>query len=205
MEAIQASSQVNWPVFILSLVYAALVLAVVTFFHRKQCAALSASAMPEPPPIDDKLVGLGGWLILVGVGLVLSPLRLVLNLQRSVGVFALWKWNALTHSDGMSYHPMWAPLLIFELLGQITLIILALFVLVSFWQKRRVFPRWFIALLVINTFFVIGDVFGLELVDKGSVTTRATHLRSFFQVTIACGIWIPYMCNSRRVKLTFVQ
>jgi hypothetical protein len=205
LEAIQSSSQVNWPILILSLTYAALVFTVATLLYRKQCAALSASAVPEPPPLDDKLVGLRGWLILVGIGLVFSAFRLFLYFQRSVGVFALWKWTELTHSDGMSYHPMWAPLLIFELLGQITIIILILFALVSFWQKRRVFPRWFIALLVINSVFVLGDVFGLELVNKASATTRATHVRTFLQVALGCGIWIPYMCTSRRVKLTFVQ
>jgi hypothetical protein len=207
MDAIRVKSQVNWPILILSLTYASLVLIVATFSYRKHSAALSASALSAPPPLDEKLVGLGGWLILVGFGLAISPIRLILGLQSSVGAFALWKWNALTHSDGMSYHPMWAPLLIFELLGQVTIIILSLFVLVGFWQKRRVFPKWYIVLLALGAFFVLGDVFGLIIVEKGpaTATTQAARARNILQVAVGCAIWIPYMRTSRRVKLTFVQ
>ncbi len=207
MDAIRIQSQVNWPILILSLAYTALLLTIAAFAYRKHCAALSASASPAPPPFDDKLVGLGGWLILVGFGLVMSPIRLVLGLQSSVGAFALWKWNALTHSDGMSYHPMWAPLLILELLGHVTVIILSLFVLVGFCKKRRVFPTWYIVLLALSAFFVLGDVFGLIIVEKGpgTATTQAAHFRSFMQVAVRCAVWIPYMRTSRRVKLTFVR
>jgi transglutaminase-like putative cysteine protease len=205
LDAIGSKSQVNWPILILSLVYAALVVTLATFAFWKHCAALSASAPSEPPPVDDKLVGLGGWLILVGFGLVISPFRLVLALQSSAGAFAVWKWNSLTHTDGMSYHPMWAPLLIFELLGQITMMVLTLFVLVSFWQKRRMFPKWYIVLLALNAVIVTGDVVGLGVIDKGSATAQAAHLKSVFQAAIACAIWIPYLRTSRRVKLTFVQ
>ena len=93
-----------------------------------------------------------------------------------------------------------------QLLGQITLIILCGFALVLFFQKRRLFPRWYIGLLLTNAAFVILDgIIAPGLLRDQLAQSADTHMRSVTQVFVGCAIWIPYMFQSRRVKATFVR
>ena len=202
---VAGSGGFNWPIFMLGAVYAGLFLTGAGFLSRRQCSLLSAGAPAAPPLLDPKLSGLGGWLILVGIALVCAPLRLLGNMSSSLGSFSPLNWCALTHPGGISYHPAWGSLLIFELLGQLTVLILSLFVVVMFFQKRRIFPRWFIALMVVNAFLVLGDAIGVQIVRKSPVAATPQLSRSVVQALIGCAIWIPYMCKSRRVKATFVR
>jgi len=53
---------------------------------------------------DNRLKGLGGWLILVGIGVVLSPIRLLgLIIQVYKPIFEDGTWEALTTVGSESY------------------------------------------------------------------------------------------------------
>jgi transglutaminase-like putative cysteine protease len=204
LDAIHNVSQFNWPIFLIATVYAALLCTGAVFLYRDQHGAILALASQQTAAAEPELRGLGGWLILVGIGLVCGPLRVVGGMTRSFGAFALWKWQELTTVGGMAYHPGWGPLLTIELLGQITVLILNLLTLVFFLQKLRSFPRLFIVLMVVNAIIVVGDHFGLQAI-KPSASSLQASARSLMQVLIGCAIWIPYMCVSRRVKATFIE
>ncbi|HEV2210279.1 MAG TPA: DUF3857 domain-containing protein [Verrucomicrobiae bacterium] len=204
-QGIRGQGGLNGWVFSLAVLYTTALSAGVLFLYRRQRRSL-ASVPPVPASGDDpelsKLTGLGGWLILVAINLILSPLRMLYYLSHSVKSFSPATWHALTSQKGMSYNPAWGPLLVLELLGQITVLTLSIFALVLFFQKRRVFPGWFIGLLVFNGIFVLADVLGVGLVkapDPGKV------FRHVAQVAVGCSVWIPYMLRSRRVKATFVS
>jgi hypothetical protein len=205
MDGVRGTSQFNWPIFLLAAIYTGILAAGAVFIYRHHGRWLPAGAPAQPPPLDPKLSGLGGWLILVGFGVVCGPLRQLVFISHFLGSFSLWKWHALTNPGGMSYHPGWAPLLTLELLGQITILILSLVVARLFFEKRRLFPRSFIALLIFNTIFVLGDMIGVQLVRPSSAAVTRDSFQSLAQVFFGCGVWIPYMCVSRRVKATFVR
>ncbi len=172
---------------------------------RHQCAVRAAAAAAPPLIADANLSGLGGWLILVGIGLFGAVLRLLFVMGRSMGTFSLWKWQALTTPAGVSYHPAWGPLLTLELLGQITVLVLGLYMIVLFFQRRRIFPRWFIAMLLFNAIFVVGDAIGIQLIKTPSPAVAAQLEHNIGQVLVGCAIWVPYMLVSRRVKATFLR
>ena len=172
---------------------------------RHQCLTPAAAAATPPPLPGENLTGLGGWLILVGIGRVFGPFILLLKTIRSFPTFSLLKWHAMTNPGGVSYQPAWGPLLTLELLAQLSLVILGGFALVLFFQKRRIFPRWFIALMVFDALFVAGDMVGIQFIKTSSPALTTKLFQNLTQVVIQCGIWIPYMCVSRRVKATFVR
>jgi hypothetical protein len=82
---------------------------------------------------------------------------------------------------------------------------LDILLLFLFFQKRRIFPQWFIALLAFNAIFVVGDAIGVHFLRISSPATTATISQSLMQALVGCAIWIPYMHKSRRVKATFLR
>ena len=204
-DTMKAGSQTNWPVSVLAMLYTSLLCAGAVMLYRRQ-GQLAGVGEAGPAPLPSQpLTGLGGWLVLVGIGLTVSSVRLLVAIVRSSPSFGAVKWHALTHAGGVSYHPLWGPILIFELLGQLTTLALAIMALLLFFQKRRLFPRLFIGLLVFNALFVIADTIGVQLLNTGSSKADAAVARNLFAVAIGCSIWIPYMLQSRRVKATFVR
>jgi hypothetical protein len=203
LDGVGRTSQFNWPVFWVAAIYTSMFVTGLGFLGRHPLRRLPESS--QPPILDPKLNGLGGWLVLVGIGLVLSPCRLLFRIDHSIGSFSLWKWHALTNPDGMSYQPIWGPLLTLELLGQLTILTLEIFVIILFFQKRRIFPRWFITLLAVNALLVVGDAIGVQFLKTVSAATTTNLVGSIAQSFIGCCIWIPYMLTSLRVKTTFTR
>ena len=200
-------SHINWPVLLLAVFYtlgcAVAVLMLYTWHRRKQ----SNDAALTPPLLESSLVGLGGWLILVGLNIIIGPLRVLYGIARNSTGFSNYSWQALTTPGSVSYQPLWAPLLCFELLGQITILIISLWCMALFFQKRRGFPLWFIIMLSINTVFVVADQFAASSLVRLAHThaTDMANQQALVQGFIGCCIWIPYMRISRRVKATFTR
>ena len=117
--------------------------------------------------------------------------------------YSVGSWHALTNPSGGAYHALWAPLLIFDLLANLTLLGCSILLLVLYFGKRCAFPRLFIAFLLINAFTLLIDQFGTQLVDKQQPGVDA--VRAFTRALVPCLIWIPYMLQSRRVKATFLR
>lgn len=149
---------------------------------------------------------IGGWLYLVAVGVVLNPVRLSVLVGRDLlPAFSSQTWSVLTTPGTAVYHPLWAPLLIGELVGNLVFIVFALVVAVTFFQKRRAFPGLISVFLMANMIFVAGDYFVANMIPfvKGQGDVGAT--RELIRSVIACAIWVPYFRVSKRVQGTFVR
>lgn len=61
--------------------------------------------------------GIGGWLLLPAVGLVLTPFRMGVQFYRDLLPSLTPEiWHALTSPGSSAYHPLWGPLIICEML-----------------------------------------------------------------------------------------
>jgi hypothetical protein len=149
--------------------------------------------------------GLGGWLILVGIGLVVSPLRLgVFIVQILVPVFTDGAWEILTTPGSEHYHALWAPLLIFELLGNLGFIGAYIVLAILFFRKSRFFPMAYIAIAFMNLCFIILDAFLSSFVLPGEPMFDPETTKQIARALGSLAIWGPYMLVSKRVKNTFV-
>ena len=167
--------------------------------------------MPDAGPrevLEPEPVGLGGWLILVAVGLVVSLVLNATGLWRDLlPLFTEETWSVLTSPSSDVYHPLWAPLLIFEALGTIAIIAIAIAIAgpLQFFRRARRFPKLMVVFYVANLVFVAVDYVLVELITDGPAVDDPVSLRQVVRSVTARAIWVPYMYRSRRVANTFVE
>ena len=150
--------------------------------------------------------GLGGWLVLVGFGLLFSPLRLISHLLSTYPpLFTDGAWDALTSPSSGAYVPFWAPLLGFEILGNVLLFIAGLVLIALFFQRSPRFPPTYIGISIASFLFILGDAWLVSLVlpDEPMFDPETTRelARSFVNLVV----WVPYLLISKRVRNTFSQ
>jgi transglutaminase-like putative cysteine protease len=141
-------------------------------------------------------VPIGGWLILIVIGLFVTPLN-VARIFFDADYFSMPAWNVYAHHSG---NFIFRALLIWETVGNIIVFCLAVFCLVLLLNKRDILPN---AIIVYFGFCVV-----LTLVDyclavnlnKGSTSSISSLMRSI----VIAAIWIPYFKRSTRVKETFI-
>ncbi|WP_278369711.1 DUF2569 domain-containing protein [Pseudoalteromonas lipolytica] len=155
---------------------------------------------------DKDLVGIKGWLILVAIGVVISPLRVFyesINIFKPI--FTTDMWQRLTSQFGDMYHPLWEPLLIIEILFNVTLFFASLYLIVLFFKHKKAFVSWYLAILLGGLAFIVLDAFVVSLLVP-SVTILDSEMKTMLiRGVIQALIWGPYMLLSQRVKATFVK
>ena len=150
--------------------------------------------------------GLGGWLILPMLGLIFLPFKLGFMLATNYfPIFSEGGWAVLTTPGSESYHALWAPLLIFEIIGNSAFLIAAIILLVFFFRKHHRFPKLMILFLSINLAFVGIDFFAADLIPAVASKPDPESTKEFIRVIFASAIWIPYFMKSVRVKNTFTN
>jgi len=155
---------------------------------------------------DERLRGLGGWLILLGLGVVLSPIRLLANVATLyLPVFTDGTWQALTETGSQTYHPLWAPIIVGELVYNIVMAVGAAYSFFLFFSKSYLFPRVYIALAFASIIFIPVDAWVVTIVLPEQPMFDEDASREFGRALVGSLIWIPYLLNSRRVKATFVE
>jgi len=148
---------------------------------------------------------IGGWLILIAIGLIFAPIRLLVVLFKDLlPALSVDTWSRLTTPGTESYHPLWAPLLLFEILGNCLFILFPIIIAVFFFQRKRFVPRLIIVLLLANLVFVAIDYFAANLIPFVAAQEDMGSLVELIRVLIASAIWVPYLLVSKRVKGTFV-
>lgn len=155
---------------------------------------------------EKKYDSIGGFLILLAIGIVINPIRLSVSVFKDLlPVFSNPTWSALTTPDGGAYHPLWAPLLISELIVNIIFAVFSIIIAVLFFQKRKFFPKLMIIFLLSNLVFIVADHFAANLIPFVASQTNLKSFEQIAQIGIASLIWVPYLLLSSRVKGTFVN
>lgn len=120
--------------------------------------------------------GIGGWLLLPAVGLIVSIPVVLLEASRS-----------LRSGDAGEVAVVAATVVVVAITA------------VTFFQKRRWAPRVFIVLLSLDAVLAAVPV----ILARDPVA--AADSRDLARATLSALIWIPYFLVSRRVKSTFTE
>jgi hypothetical protein len=153
---------------------------------------------------EKNLDGIKGWLILVAIGVVMTPIINTISFfERSQQLFLSGGWEALTTQGNETYNALWAPILSVELLINCCYILAWLYIVYMFFSKSKNFPKWFIRITIFTVVFCVGDAIAVNMIlpneplfDPDSAKELARSVLIFF-------IWVPYMMVSKRVGATF--
>ena len=144
---------------------------------------------------------IGGWLILVGIGVVLSPVRIILLTGPIfMDVFNGGIWGYIVESN-----PNLATFIAAEAILNVAMIIAWIYAAFIFFMKKWYFPRLFIGLMLFSFVFVVIDSITVSFIIPGEPMFDSETKKEAIRTFIVAAIWIPYMLMSKRVKATFVK
>ncbi|MFH0261398.1 DUF2569 domain-containing protein [Vibrio barjaei] len=153
---------------------------------------------------NSELKGLSGWLILVAIGVVVTPIRLYFSTFPMYGdIFSNGSWYFLTNQSSTGYVSGFAPLLIIEMAINLFLVSGFIYLAFLFFSKRSTFPKTYITLIVFSLIHVLVNASMTQWIFPEQPFFDAATSKAFITGVISALIWIPYMIRSKRVKNTF--
>jgi len=161
-----------------------------------------ANSVVNPPVAKSPTIG--GWLVVVGIGLALGLLENLSNLGYAISTTRR-VWTRLTNPGSSAYHPYWKTVLVYDVISAGLLVILNVIAVILFRGKRRPFPK-FMALGIPAVFLLSFGGYFLESFIPAAVATTAHAKESHDMIIrfVAMHVWVPYFLLSKRVKQTFV-
>lgn len=150
--------------------------------------------------------GLGGWLVLVQIGLIATLFMVAFQLLNyNLPSFSPEYWDILTSVQGELYHPLWAPLIVFEAASNVLLLLLCIFSLVLFYQKKALLPRVIILFYCSSLLISLIDYIMLLNIPLSREVSEGSGIRNLIRSAFTCAIWVTYFLKSERVRNTFVR
>lgn len=153
----------------------------------------------DPKPARYMVAGspIGGWLILVALGVLITPLRMLYELLSNTDLLtgtAWLSWLSAKRYDLFGF-------ILFTQIYNILKLLFSVLLIVLFFQRRTSFPRLMSIQLALNFIFISAD-----LIVARAITEDPSSLsyRDVAQSFIGAAIWIPYLNISQRVRETFV-
>jgi len=164
------------------------------------------TSIASPTFQSSEISGLGGWLIFVGFGLLISPLRLIEALVLIYKPYINGNLlDQIADPASVAYIPNFKILFFAEVLVNIFLIILSLYLIYLFFSKKKNFPKIYIFTTLFVVVYIPIDAYLLHIIAPNVNVLRDNNTKAFFQALISGVVWIPYMLKSKRVRNTFIE
>jgi hypothetical protein len=157
-------------------------------------------------PVDRPLrPAIRGWLLLLGLIVVLLPFRIVIALISNFGLLVTSAARIVSDQSLPTYDPLLLPAICFEGMGNIALLTGWIYVAILFFRRSIRLPRWYIVILLCSVVFAWVDLLLQTRISSPTVHAQLTLNRVS---AIALSLWTliltAYLRNSKRVKRTFV-
>jgi hypothetical protein len=159
---------------------------------------------------DSQKKGIGGWLILVIIGLIINVISMVASFDIPRRIFRPDNWHAATTFGSGYYHPLFATWAIYDVIYFSFFILFDLFLLVLMFKKSRSFPKMMIVFFILAIITQVIDYMltNSVLTDLPIVAKQMGYypsLKYTISAIVQALIWIPYFMKSKRVKETFLS
>ena len=145
---------------------------------------------------------IGGWLVLLAIGITVTPFRFVYDF---VGLSDYWNANTWENLE-LAFEDIYLELgiaIFSEMVFNIAFFVFSIFVAVLFYARRTSAPQLISIFLVSNIAFILIDGYVIgELLKDNSFNESINEITRSVIYSI---IWIAYLYSSRRAKGTFVK
>jgi hypothetical protein len=191
----------NWLLVVTTLLSIALSLIICLQLYRT----------PYPTSYEKRYDAIGGWLILVGIGIFISPITLsweVFQLYREEFNVNYFFYFFDTASD--YYEPLRGYYMIVTNFGNMFFIVSSIFMILLYLNRVSSFRIYYPYFRLLNLFFLIVDLIFIyaftdtALSHDDSVLVKS-QIASIGKMAVQCLIWIPYIWYSDRSRHTFVN
>jgi len=150
--------------------------------------------------------GLGGWLILIQIGLYVTILMTLNQIIRyDLDIFTSEVWEMLTSEGSELYDPLWKPTILFESIYHVASVVFSIYILIQFYRKKSIVPRLIIILYSASVVIGIIDYILLQQIAVAQEFEDEGSLRDVVRSVITSVVWISYLLKSERVKNTFIR
>ncbi len=187
---------IEWPMIMLVFVLLVIFVALARRLYRYDPAAPLEPANPA-------LIGIGGWLVLPLLGLLLLPLAILFLIGASADVYFGTRWGELTRVGGEDYHSMWAPALLLELVGLLVQLVFGVLLLILLLKKRSSLPRVYIGYMVVTTTLALSIFVLVGQLPDDQLELRKEATQDLIAGLVELLVWGIYFSVSVRVKSTF--
>lgn len=158
----------------------------------------------DPPASQPR--GIGGWLILPALALIITPIRMGFEFVRDfLPVLDSDAWALLATPASSLYHPLWAPLVVFELTANVVMFSFTLWLLVLFFRESKRVPMLYILWLSLLAAVQVIDQLLVQQMPFLASQLNEDASVDIARALVGAAIWIPYFLKSVRVKNTFVN
>jgi uncharacterized membrane protein len=148
--------------------------------------------------------GFDGLLLLLGLGIVISPFRKVGELLSTYPpLFSDGTWDSVTSINSLSYDPYWGTIITIKILSNLVFILSSSFLLFLYFKKKAIFPKWYF----INAFslfvFLVMDSYIVSWIYPTVEFLSQDSIQAFTLSFIPLLLWSPYLFKSERANNTF--
>jgi hypothetical protein len=165
----------------------------------------SATGAPAPAPAaPPEPRRIGGWLILVGIGVLFTPILVAVQFAPLLGLLERTTWAVAIEQTG-GRRVLMEFTLVFELFVNVILFALGLLTAISFVRRRRSFPFHYILTATASLVFITTDLVLAAAIDTPSMAVNADDMRGLMSAISGLAIWGTYVLRSKRVHETFVR
>lgn len=160
----------------------------------------------EPRVKDARAKPIGGWLVIVAIGLVLTPIILLITLVMEDGFYDAYTWATLWNTEGIQGKPS-VILIAMELVINLVRIVFSTVLIVLFFERRSSVPRLMVILYASTLIFIVLDAIFAYTINGDLFTSEDDYdtAKEIIRSVFRAAIWIPYFLISDRVKKTFVK
>lgn len=141
---------------------------------------------------------IAGWLYLLGIGLIVSPILNAFHLQELVGAAREADWIFIRQQG-----PAVLLLIAFEFVIQLFMLVFSIFLAWLFLRRRASFPKTFIVYIVSLFFMGLVGVVLAALAPSATPESVGATIAFPMYVLLLGAIWGTYLVRSERVKRTF--
>lgn len=188
---------INWIMVIVTFVALVLFVVLITkyiYLHDPRHVASN--------DIDPTLNGLKGWLLIPSIGIILSPIILAIASNEFLYIYSMMQWSILEDQyEGTGLLLTIAT----EMIVNVGLFVMAIYLIIMFFQKRHTFPRFFIAYMIISLVVYVVDLLTIYLFFSNDISIEQADMKDLIQMVIYTFIWTTYFISSKRVQATFTQ